>query len=84
MTRERESWDRDYKTRDRLWGGFGGVMPDIPVGSHVLEVGCGNGKTLRALLSSGLEVTAIDFSSRAVTLCRHYILKSAPVSVAQL
>jgi SAM-dependent methyltransferase len=36
----------------------------------VLELGSGNGKTLSAMLRQGWDVTAIDFSARAVALSR--------------
>lgn len=35
-----------------------------------LELGCGDGKTLKSLLSSG-QVVSLDFSRRALLSCRH-------------
>ncbi len=37
---------------------------------RALDVGCGAGNNTRALLENGFEVTAIDFSERALVLCR--------------
>lgn len=82
MTGERRSWDRDYGTRGRLWGDAVGIIPDFPAASQVLDIGCGNGKTVRALQSRGLEITAIDFSSHAVKLCRHYSCRTKSFSLA--
>ncbi len=43
-----------------------------PTGAHrrALEVGCGHGHSTRLLLDRGFAVTAIDFSERALELCR--------------
>ncbi len=45
-------------------------MPDLPAGSRVLELGCGNGKTLSAILRRPWQTTALDISAEAVSLCR--------------
>ena len=37
---------------------------------RALDVGCGSGHNTRFLLEHGFEVTAIDFSERALSLCR--------------
>ncbi len=66
----RESWDREYRSRGRR---FGGAPPDLPAlhpGAVVLETGCGDGKTLSAMVTRELEIIAIDFSKEAVRLCR--------------
>ncbi len=65
-----EDWDQDYRRRGILWSGATRDLPELPSGSRVLELGCGNGKTVQAMVRRGWEVTAIDFSSRAAALCR--------------
>jgi SAM-dependent methyltransferase len=64
------AWEEDYTRRGMLWGGVTHDLPDLPLRSRVLELGCGNGKTLCAMIHRGWDVTAIDFSSRAVALSR--------------
>ena len=63
-------WEDDYFRRGLLWGGATQDLPHIPSGSRVLEIGCGNGKTLSSMVQRGWYVTAIDFSRRAITLSR--------------
>jgi ubiquinone/menaquinone biosynthesis C-methylase UbiE len=65
-----EAWDEDYSRRGILWGGATQDLPELPLGSRVLELGCGNGKTLSTMIQQGWDVTAIDFSQRAVSLSR--------------
>jgi 2-polyprenyl-3-methyl-5-hydroxy-6-metoxy-1,4-benzoquinol methylase len=64
------AWETDYSKRGLLWGGITHDLPELPVGSRVLELGCGNGKTLSAMIQRGWDVTAIDFSPRAVSFSR--------------
>lgn len=70
MDNEKGAWDTDYKRRGQIWGGAVHTIPQLPVMSRVLELGCGNGKTLAPLLQRGYDVTAIDFSCRAVQMSR--------------
>ena len=65
-----EEWEEDYRRRGILWSGATRDLPELPSGSRVLELGCGNGKMVRAMVRRRWEVTALDFSSRAATLCR--------------
>ena len=64
-----EAWERDYWARGRLWGGAA-RPPELASGSRVLELGCGNGKTLSAICGLSLEAVAIDISPLALALCR--------------
>ncbi len=64
------AWEEDYSRRGVLWGGATNDLPELPSGSRVLELGCGNGKTLSTMIQRGWDVTAIDFSPRAVSLSR--------------
>ncbi len=65
-----DAWEEDYSRRGLLWGGVTHDLPLLPPGSRVLELGCGNGKTLLTMIQRGWEVTALDFSPRAVALSR--------------
>ena len=70
MVPDSGAWEEDYTRRGMLWGGVIHDLPDLPLRSRVLELGSGNGKTLRAMIQRGWDVTAIDFSPRAVTMSR--------------
>ncbi|WP_214019799.1 methyltransferase domain-containing protein [Methanoculleus sp.] len=72
MTFYSSAWDEDYRRRGNLWGGAPAPLPDLPAGAAVLEIGCGNGKTLGALVRRFSRVTAVDISPRAVTLARRH------------
>jgi SAM-dependent methyltransferase len=71
MTGTGNPWDEDYRRRGRLYGGSAPPLPRLPVSSRILELGCGDGKTVSSLVRKDYSVTAIDSSSPAVSLCRH-------------
>lgn len=62
------SWDLDYKKRGSLWGGASSELPNLPKDSLVLEVGCGNGKTLSEMRKRDWKTVGIDTSFEAVRL----------------
>jgi SAM-dependent methyltransferase len=64
-----ETWERDYRSRGRLWGGGVKDLPALPAGCRILELGCGNGKTLAALAGRSQRVIALDISPEALRLC---------------
>lgn len=72
MTADASPWDEDYRRRGDLWGGAPAPLPDLPDGAAVLEVGCGNGKTLAALARRSPRVAAVDISPHAVALARRH------------
>jgi SAM-dependent methyltransferase len=45
-------------------------LPELPAGSSVLELGCGNGKTLTAMIGRPWSIVALDISGEAVRLSR--------------
>ncbi len=63
-----DAWDKDYHSRGRLWGGCAKNLPDLADGSIVLELGCGDGKTLAAMQGRSWNVTALDISPEAMRL----------------
>jgi len=65
-----KAWDKDYRSRGRLWGGGVKNLPELPAGSIILELGCGSGKTLAALSARAGKIIALDTSSEALRLCR--------------
>lgn len=68
--RHKEAWDSDYRTRGRLWGGTPPPLPPLPEGSRVLELGCGNGKNLPGMIGNTWDIIAMDYSLKALQLCR--------------
>jgi ubiquinone/menaquinone biosynthesis C-methylase UbiE len=77
MRKEYEAWDKDYQQRGALWSGAVHHLPLFSPGSRILELGCGNGKTLSLMIQRQWDVTAIDFSRCAVGMGKT-ILDSAP------
>lgn len=64
------AWDKDYRCRGRLWGSATKGIPDLPEGSAVLELGCGDGKTLSAMSGRGWRIAALDISAEALHLSK--------------
>jgi MPBQ/MSBQ methyltransferase len=64
-----KAWDKDYADRGRLWGGAVKGLPFLQAGAAVLEIGCGDGKTLAALPRE-CKIAALDVSSQALHLAR--------------
>jgi SAM-dependent methyltransferase len=70
MTGTVSPWDKDYVCRGRLYGGSAPPLPGMPASARLLEIGCGDGKTVSQLVQKGFPVTALDRSPPAVSLCR--------------
>ena len=70
MSNDPGAWEEEYARRGVLWGGAVHHLPPLQAGARVLELGCGNGKTLSAMIQRGWAVTAIDLSPRAVEMSR--------------
>lgn len=62
-------WDADYRQRGRLYRG-GVRLPPLPHGARVLEIGCGDGRTLGALGALPCSPVGLDRSQSALALCR--------------
>lgn len=62
------AWNREYREKGRVWRGAAAKLPDLPAESRVLELGCGNGKTLAAMLRRSWRIAALDISPLAVRL----------------
>lgn len=65
-----DAWEDAYRAGKVSWHGKPYPLPELEPGSRVLEVGCGNGKTLDAMVCKGWSVVAIDISPTAVEVCR--------------
>jgi cyclopropane fatty-acyl-phospholipid synthase-like methyltransferase len=81
MNTSRNPWDDDYLHRGRLWGGSTPSLPELPGSRRILELGCGDGKTVSTLVQAGCSVTALDISPHAATLCRKTCPDSDRVSL---
>jgi ubiquinone/menaquinone biosynthesis C-methylase UbiE len=77
----REAWDNEYSRKGVLWSGLTHELPELPAGSRVLELGCGNGKTLSAVIGKEWNVTALDSSQKAVTMSRNLVKRSSPADI---
>jgi SAM-dependent methyltransferase len=75
------AWEEDYTRRGILWSGVTHDLPELSSGSRVLELGCGNGKTLQVMIQRGWHVTAIDLSRKAVSLSRNVLKGSSAAEV---
>ena len=64
-----ERWEENYVSRGPLWGGAVHSLPVLPDHARILELGCGNGKTLSAMNRSGWDVTGIDHLSPCSPAC---------------
>ena len=78
-----ERWEENYVSRGPLWGGAVHSLPALPDHARILELGCGNGKTLSAMNRSGWEVTGIDHSPRALQLARQVFPEEYKISLAR-
>jgi MPBQ/MSBQ methyltransferase len=78
-----EAWEKEYTTRGRLFGGSPFSLPDLPPGSLVLELGCGNGKTLQAMGIKGWDITALDYSMQAILMCKEVCSTSFMMQLVQ-
>jgi ubiquinone/menaquinone biosynthesis C-methylase UbiE len=65
-----ETWDREYRGKGVLWRGVPDLEFDLNRDDRVLEVGCGNGKTLAVLAQRGVDVVGFDFSRGGLELCK--------------
>ncbi|NLT38036.1 MAG: class I SAM-dependent methyltransferase [Methanomassiliicoccus sp.] len=65
----RRSWNENYSRPDPMWKGPPGPASS-EVSGTVLELGCGNGKTARALVRSAERVVGLDFSRPGLDRCR--------------
>lgn len=67
MDRAPNAWDRFYRFQEAPWRGerdFGPAKPFIQ--GRVLELGCGNGKSLKTLRMMGLDAVGLDISFNAL------------------
>jgi len=71
MKHQEKMWDKIYQDEGDKWNKESLSLPNVLRNKSVLELGVGNGKTLKAILrQKPKEVIAIDFSKGAIELCK--------------
>lgn len=81
ITSQKECWEEAYQRSPRVWKGAADIA-SCPAGEGpVLELGCGEGKTLLSLADSGRTTVGLDFSPNAVRKCASRCGYSDPVSL---
>ena len=71
MKNQKSIWNKEYKANITKWHKETVSLPEISKNSLVLELGVGNGKTLKAILKQKpKEVVAIDFSIQAIEISK--------------
>ncbi len=66
----RNAWNAEYRVRGKLYGGAPFLLPKLPEGAMVLDLGCGNGKHHAAMEARGWKVVGIDHAEEAIRLCK--------------
>jgi len=69
MSDQQRAWEHQYRTAKQVWCGTPARLPNITGNARVLELGCGNGKTLAALCTQSSSVVALDLSLSALHTC---------------
>ena len=66
-------WNALYKTQGQLWNRETLTLPSkVLRGKRVLELGCGNGKTLVSIVGQKPAlITAVDFSQEALSAAKN-------------
>jgi SAM-dependent methyltransferase len=65
-----KAWDAEYRKQGRLWTGKQADIPELAGGAMVLELGCGDGKTLSALARMAVVLHGLDISPAALRIAR--------------
>jgi ubiquinone/menaquinone biosynthesis C-methylase UbiE len=64
------AWEKEYRTGRGRWKGTTNFQLELPEGSRILEIGCGNGKHLSSFFNKGFELFAMDVSPSAIILAK--------------
>jgi ubiquinone/menaquinone biosynthesis C-methylase UbiE len=73
------AWEKQYRTGGRLWTGYYSttwIEKRLRRNSRVLDVGCGNGKTLMPLVKKKYDVVGLDVSETALNILEETLKKS--------
>jgi len=71
MKNQEAIWNIEYKANKQKWHKETINLPKLIENKKVLEIGVGNGKTLKAILRQNPKtIAAMDFSSEALNACK--------------
>ena len=79
MSQYLHAWEKQYRTRGRLWTGYystGWIEKRLRQNSRVLDVGCGNGKTMIPLAKKKYDVIGLDISGAALKILEKTLKRS--------
>ena len=72
MNKQRKIWDELYSKEENKWKRETNSFKGKLKGKIVLELGAGNGKTLKSILrDKPKEVYSVDFSKSAINICKN-------------
>ncbi|MCX6801078.1 MAG: class I SAM-dependent methyltransferase [Candidatus Diapherotrites archaeon] len=78
---QRIFWNEYYRKHGEVWRGVAEIGEKLE-GKRVLELGCGTGKTLKAILArKPKKVVAVDFSEIAIRIAAEKFLKEKNLSI---
>jgi ubiquinone/menaquinone biosynthesis C-methylase UbiE len=75
LSLNKDLWELQYIRKGDIWKGHQEFPFDMPKG-RVLELGCGNGKTVLTLMSAGIVPICLDISRNALIECAKAISPS--------
>jgi len=76
---QRTGWEKEYSTTAPLWRGPSPIDVELGEETAILELGCGDGKTLGGILEMERFVVGVDYSLNAVKSClRRYRPHQSP------
>ena len=76
-SRRGEEWTRDERWKHRVIDQF--LVPNVPLGAVVLEVGPGGGRWTEVLQSRAAKLYVVDVAERAIELCRERFVAQANI-----
>lgn len=77
------AWNVKYSSSYPLWRGLSEEIPILLQKGLYLEMGCGDGKTLRHLIENKKSTVAIDFSNVAINSCKKMIPESSLMNIVR-
>ena len=72
-----DAWNEFYRSNGRAWRGNTRLPDPLGGSGRALDIGCGSGKSASTLIGLGYDVTGIDTSSEAVSICEERFGDSA-------